>query len=167
MHVQYDDVHNSTCEWASALHPLPKPFTHRWDSQLAMPSHLLHHNAREQTENIKEAKDDNCQLKCYMKSMQDMQEADWGGGGGGGGGGGYNVMAKRIRQEQKDVNVMANFHKTARFPSSLIRMIRENFPRFTLVPHVRLTSFDSGSLQNGCTCNMLSFHPHGLHECHR
>ena len=21
--MQYDDVHNSTCEWASALHPLP------------------------------------------------------------------------------------------------------------------------------------------------
>ena len=23
MNVQYDDVYNSTCEWASALHPLP------------------------------------------------------------------------------------------------------------------------------------------------
>ena len=39
-----------------------KPFTHQWDGHdgpwQAVPSHSLHHNARGQTENIKEAKDD-------------------------------------------------------------------------------------------------------------
>ena len=73
--------------------------------------------------------------------------------------------------DPKDVNVTAIFHKTAQHPSSLIRMIWESSPTSALVPHVRLTSFDSGSLQNGCPCNALSFHLNGLHEsccqCHR
>ena len=75
--------------------------------------------------------------------------------------------------DPKDVNVMVNFCKTAQRPSSPMRMLREDIPRsaLALVPHVRSTSFDSGSLQNGCPCNALSFHPNGLHklgcQCHR
>ena len=41
---------------------------------------------------------------------------------------------------------MAIFRKTAQRPSSPIRMLWEDFPRSALVPHVILTSFDSGSL---------------------
>ena len=59
-----------------------KLFTDRWDSHdvpwQTVPSHLLHYNTRGQTENIIEAKDDNWQLKCFMKSMVDMHETDWG-----------------------------------------------------------------------------------------
>ena len=66
-----------------------KPFTHRWDGHEApweaVRSHLLHHNVRGQTENIKEAKDDNWQLKCFVKSMQDTHKTDFGG---------QNAMAK-------------------------------------------------------------------------
>ena len=66
--------------------------------------------------------------------------------------------------DPKDVNVTAIFHKTVQCPGSPIRMLQEDFPRSALVPRVRLTSFDSGSLQNGCPCNALSFHLNGLHE---
>ena len=152
------------CSASSTNQQIMKPFTHRWDGHdvpwQAMPSHLLHHNARGQTENIKEPKDDNWHLKCFVKSMQDMHKTDWG----------VNCYGKMICQTQRDVNVMANFHKTAQCPGSLIRMTQENFPRSTLVPHVRLTSFDLESLQNGCPCNALPFHPNGMHEsscqCH-
>ena len=59
------------------------------------------------------------------------------------------------------VNDMVNFCKTAQHPGSPIRMIQESFPRSTLVPCACLTSFDSGSLQNGCPCNVLHLHPNG------
>ena len=65
---------------------------------------------------------------------------------------------------------MANFHKTAQHPGSLIKIIWESFPRSILVPHVWLTSFDLEFLQNGCPCNAPPFHLHGMHEsssqCH-
>ena len=49
-------------------------------------------------------------------------------------------------------------------PSKPIRMIWENFPRSALVPQIRLTSLDSGSLQNGCPLQCGPFHPNGLHK---
>ena len=95
-----------------------------------------------------------------MKSMQDMHETDWG----------VKCYGKMICQDPKDINVMANFRKTAQCPGLLIRMIRENFPRSTLAPRAWLTSFDLESLQNGCPCNALLFHLNGLHksscQCH-